>query len=62
MLYVFIIVVLFLILIIVNYDNKPNITMLHQMHILQLKLNNFKTVIINEINNIITKVGLKHEH
>ena len=63
MIYIFIIILLFLIpLIIINYDNKPNITMLHQIHILQLELNNFKTVIINEINNTIVKVGLKHEH
>ena len=62
MIHIFIIILLFLIpLMIINHD-KPNTTMLHQMYILQLELNNFKTVIINEINNIITKVGLKHEH
>ncbi len=60
MIYVFIIILLFLIpIIIINYD-KPNITMLHQIHKLQLELNHFKKTIINEINNAITKVGSKH--
>jgi hypothetical protein len=61
MLYVFIIILLFLIpVIIINYD-KPNTTILHQIHILQLELNHFKKIIINEINNTITKVGSKHD-